>query len=342
MSSRASRLRGVSCASLAALLLTAGLSACGASEESADGATSITFQFDWVKSSEWAGFYQADAEGYYADKGLKVDFASGSNVANPAAVIAGGGAEMGFLSNDASLYDANKAGADLVAVGTVFQTSPAAIMTLPDRDISSVDDLKGLRIGTDAPGKADINALFQANGEDPDWTFVPTGFDAGPLFKGVVDAYYCYIISQPIAYELKGKPSNAVTFSDLGFTSHAELIVTTRSFLKDHEQEVSDFLVATQKGWDDTLADPEGGVHLTLSDYGKDLGLDAESELAGLKAQLPLMQSDFTDAHGLLALDPDEIAGPISDALKATGRDDLADLSDSYDTSLLSDVKAQP
>ncbi|WGL53977.1 ABC transporter substrate-binding protein [Nocardioides sp. BP30] len=338
---------------VAGLLLGTTLTACGGSSSKATGdasadasrsagapATTISFQLDWVKNSQYSGFYEADNKGYYAADGLKVNILDGGNVSSTASVIAGGGAQLGIVSNMARLYDANKAGAGLVAVGAIYQTSPAGIMTLPSRKITDIDQLKGLRIGTDAGGKADINALFAANGQSPDWTFVPVGYDAAPLFKGQIDAYYCYVNSQPVTYDLKGEKSNAVTFADLGFQSYAGLIVTTKSYLDSHRQVVADFLADSQKGWADALADPAGAVALTIGHYGKGLGLEQDSELGTLKAQVPLMESTYTKSHGLLAMDPSAITGAMADALKATGRTNIAGLPASYNATLLPSSQA--
>lgn len=298
--------------------------------------TTINFQLDWVPDQEYAGYYEADSKGYYAAAGLKVNFLSGGNVASTASVIAGGGSQIGIVSNMSRLYDANKAGANLVAIGALLQTSPAAFMTLPSLKIKKISDLDGLKIGTDPPGKADINALFAVHHLKPDWTFVPVGFDAAPLFKHVIDAYYIYAYNQPIPYELKGQHSNVTTFAQLGFNTYSGLIVTTKSYLASHKSAVKAFLEATQKGWKAAIADPEGAVQLTLSKYGKNLGLDTKTALAEFKAQIPFLESPYTRSHGLLAMDPAAIKGPMAAALRASGRTDLSSLSAVYDRSLLS------
>ena len=313
----------------------AGCASTSADSGGAAGTTHVSFQLDWVKNSQFSGFFEADDAGYYSDEGLSASFLDGGDVASTAAVIAGGGAQLGIVSNMSRLADAIKAGADLVAVGALYQTSPAGIMTLPDRTVSTVDDLKGLRIGTDEAGEADIDTLFQVNDEQPDWTSVRVGYDAAPLFEHKIDAYYVYVTNQPVTYELKGKHSNVVTFADLGFKSYAGLIVTTRQYLDEHRDVVEGFLRATAKGWTTAIDSPEDAVDLTIGSYGSDLGLDKKTELGTLEAQIPLMQSDYTSSHGLLALDPAEIAGPMYDALRASGRTDLPDPATAFDTDIL-------
>lgn len=323
-----------------ALAVVPALTGCApsASDDGGDtpeGSTSIKLQLDWVKNAQFAGFFVADDQGAFAEEGLDVEFLDGGDVASTAAVVAGGGAQLGIVSNMARLYDANASGADLVAVGALYQTSPAGIMTTTDREISSVEDLAGLKIGTDEAGQPDIDALFSVNEMEPDWTPVRVGYDAAPLFAGKIDAYYCYVTNQPVTSRLQGDESNVVTFADLGFQSYAGLIVAERGYLEDHRDDVRAFLAAAQEGWAAVAEDPQAAVDLTLESYGASLGLDPATELGTLEAQLPLMESDHTAEHGLLAIDLDAVAGPMYDALEATGRTDLPDPSEVYETSLL-------
>jgi ABC-type nitrate/sulfonate/bicarbonate transport system substrate-binding protein len=323
---------------LAPALVACAPSASEEEDSAPAGTTTISFQLDWVKNSQFAGFFAADDKGYFEDEGLSVKFLDGGDVASTASVIVGGGAQLGIVSNMTRLYDANESGADLVAVGAIYQTSPAGIMTLPDREVDSVDDLEGLKIGTDESGQADLDTLFKVNDKEPDYTHVRVGYDAAPLFAGKIDAYYVYVTNQPVSSALQGKESNVVTFADLGFESYAGLIVTTRDYLESNREDVEAFLSAAQSGWQDVIDDPQAATDLTVSEYGSNLGLDEETEISTLEAQIPLMQSAATEEHGLLALDLDAIAGPMYDALRASGRTDLPEPGEVYDASLITDA----
>lgn len=316
-------------------LTVAGCSSSASGEATTDAVTDISFQLDWVKNNQFAGFFEADAEGYYADENLSVDFLDGGDVASTAAVIAGGGADIGIVSNMARFVDAIATGADLVVVGAMYQTSPAGLMSLPDLAITSIDDLVGLRIGTDEAGSADINTLFAVNGLEPDWELVRVGWDAAPLFEDQIDAYYAYLTSQPVSYELEGIDVSTVAFADLGYDDYAGLIVTTREFLDENPEAVAGFMAASQAGWADAIADPAGAIALTLSEYGADLGLDEAAELAAFEAMLPFIQSDTTDASGLFAIDLDRISGSIYDTLTASGRTDLPDVDTAFDADIV-------
>ena len=332
-------------ASVAFVSLALAATACGsdsdnaASDNSTSETTNIAFQLDWVKNSEFGGMFVADDAGYYAEEGLDVEFLSGGDVTSTAAVIAGGAAQIGIVSNMARLADAIGTGADLVAVGAVYQVSPAGLMTLPDLSIETAADLNGVRIGTDESGSADIDTLFKVNGLEPDYELVRVGFDAAPLFEDQIDAYYAYVTNQPIPYQLQGIDVNTVTFAELGFASYAGLIVTTREFLEGNRDAVVGFIRATQRGWADTITNTGATSDLTIAKYGADLGLDRETSVASLNAIIELIQSDFTNENGLLAMNPELIAGAMYDALTASGRADLPDPATTFDTSIVADAQ---
>jgi len=314
----------------------------GTSDAAGDGSSTATetidFQLDWVKNQQFAGMFEADDKGYYEDAGLEVNFLDGGDVASTETIIAGGGAQIGISSNMARLADAIDAGADLVAIGAIYQVNPACLMTRPDTTITSAKDLAGLRIGSDESGLNDIKTLFAVNGLDPDFEGVRVGYDAAPLFDNQVDAYYCYSTNQPIPYEQNGTDFNNVMFADLGYESYAGLIVTTRSYLDEHRDAVVAFMKATTEGWNDALEDTSAAVDLVMDNYGADLGLDKDTAVAELDAQKDLMVSDFTDENGLFALDTDEISGGMYDTLKASGRTDLPEVEKAFDTSIVTDA----
>jgi hypothetical protein len=96
------------------------------------------------------------------------------------------------------------------------------------------------------------------------------------------------------------------------------------------------------------MRDPEEGAHLAVEEYGADLGLDLDQSIRENGKQIELQQSDLTEEKGLLWMDPEFMAGPVFEGIRATGRDrlpevdqlvDLSFLEEAYDgrTSLLED-----
>jgi hypothetical protein len=80
----------------------------------------------------------------------------------------------------------------------------------------------------------------------------------------------------------------------------------------------------------------EYGVNLTLDKYGgSEAGQKLDQSLLNAKANIPLMKSDA----GMFSMDIDQLAGPMYDALRASGRKNLPDPETIVDLSILEDVQ---
>src|ERR1700722_12416396 len=66
---------------------------------SARAATHITFVTDWKAQAEHGGFYEAQALGLYAKRGLDVRILEGGPSVNVPQILAGGAADFGIGSN---------------------------------------------------------------------------------------------------------------------------------------------------------------------------------------------------------------------------------------------------
>jgi hypothetical protein len=164
------------------------------------------------------------------------------------------------------------------------------------------------------------------------------GFDPSPLAEGDVDAYYCYVTSQPLTFDAAGIPYELVTFEELGWPQYGALVCVTREYLDAERDTVVGFMRATVKGWERAIADPAAGSDLTVERYGADLALDPEVEAGILEAELPLLQSELTAERGLFRIDPDFVAGPMYDALRASGREQLPAVESILDPTILDEV----
>jgi NitT/TauT family transport system substrate-binding protein len=60
----------------------------------AAAADKVTLQLKWVTQAQFAGYYVAQDQGFYADEGLDVEIKPGGPDIAPAQVLAGGGADV--------------------------------------------------------------------------------------------------------------------------------------------------------------------------------------------------------------------------------------------------------
>lgn len=335
----------------AGLLLSPSLlAACSSDEDTATGstgsstapveATDVKFRLNWVPAVDFNGWYVADSQGLYEEAGISLDIIPGGpNTPEPVQVLAGGATDIAIVTDLLTLSDANKEGGDFVVWGAKSQQSPLGMLSLADNPILTAEDMVGKTLGGPEGDQIFIDAVLSLNGLTPgDYEFVPTGFNPSPLTDGKVEGLTVYVTNQPISLDLKGIENVPVTFAEMGMPSYADMLASSRSYLEDNHDLIVNFLKATISGWEYANADDaqiEEATNLMLNDYGGlDAGQELEQQVLAAKAQIPLMESPV----GYFWIDMEEVAGPIYDALRATGREDLPDPETLFDLSILQEI----
>lgn len=324
-----------------------------ASDEAVDDASEppvepaeITVALGFLPNVEYAGNYVADHRGYFAAEELDVTLLGGGpNAPAPPVSVVSGEAQIGYDSNFERLLGAIVDGQDLVILGVQTQTSPAGLLSLADRPVTSADDLVGARIIAADRARPVIDGLMAVN-EVSDWEFVPAGASVEALLAGEGDALLAFATNQPITLELEFELESGDDFffasmDDLNRPTYANYIFVERSFLEEQRDVVVRYLRATAAGWQANAEDPELGTRLAVEEYGAELGLDQEQQQRANLANIPLLESDLTREHGLFWIDMDLFTGPILDAQRAAGMTDIPDPSSFVDLSVLEEVFAE-
>ena len=112
----------------------------------ADELRPISFVTDWKAQAEHGGFYQALANGYYADAGLDVTIRPGGPGINVPQLLASGSVDFGMGSNSFIPLNIVAAGAGAKAVMASFQKDPQVLITHPRDDVKTLEDMRGMPI----------------------------------------------------------------------------------------------------------------------------------------------------------------------------------------------------
>lgn len=261
---------------VALVVLSLALTACGSDDDKDDKElTPVGIQFSWVHTIEFAGFYAADEEGYYKDAGLEVTFNGGGyddagQYIDPIQRVIDGESLFG-VTDAGGLLQARAAGQPLVAIGAIYQQSPAVLMSLADTGITRPQDLLGKRIYTDESNLAVPYRAFLA-AEDistDDITEIPkTDFTLNPLLNGEVDAMLCFITNEVVQARELGHDVNVLVLSNYGIEIYANVIFTTEDTIANQPDLVEKFLGASTKGLQWSVDEPQKAAELVLKRYG--------------------------------------------------------------------------
>ncbi|MFL5939393.1 MAG: ABC transporter substrate-binding protein, partial [Gaiellaceae bacterium] len=158
-----------------AVLVSALVAGCGGSSkssesggESSGGAKKkVTLQLKWVTQAQFAGYYAADAKGYYKKAGLDVKIRVGGPDIIPEQVVAGGQAQLG-LDWLPSLMSARDQGTKLVNIAQVFARSGMTEITWKNSHIDTIAKMRGKKVGNWLGGNEfELFAALGRAGMDP-------------------------------------------------------------------------------------------------------------------------------------------------------------------------------
>jgi NitT/TauT family transport system substrate-binding protein len=227
--------------------------------------TPVSLQLQWVAQSQFCGYYAAEAQGFYEDAGLDVTILEGAVDIVPQQVVAAGGAQFG-IAWVPKVLESRAAGADLVNIAQIFQRSGTLEVSFVDKGIESVEDLRGMRVGTWGFGNEhELFAALRGADIDPDnpddVTIVQQPFDMSLLLNDEVDAAeamtyneYAQVLEQenPDTGDLyQPEDLNVIDFNEVGTAMLQDHIFTTESWLAEEgsEETAIAFIKASIQGW---------------------------------------------------------------------------------------------
>lgn len=266
----------------------------------------VTLALGFIPSVQFAPFYVAAQKGYYKQEGLNVRFQHGIEQ-DLLKLVGAGKLNYAVASGDEMLL-ARSQGVPLVYVGAYFQKYPVVLITPKKAGITKVDQIKGRSVGVPGPYGATytgMKALLLSSGlSEKDVSVRSIGFtQVQALQRGQVDAVMGYANNEPLQLEGLGMRVNTI-----GVWQHANLvsngIITNEQSLAANHEEVAALVRATMRGLEYTIAHPEAAFEASLKYAPEAGGENRSTQMAVLKASIPLWQSEAAKQHGAGYTDP--------------------------------------
>ena len=198
----------------------------------------VTVQLKWVPQAQFAGYYVAQAKGYYKDAGLDVNIKPGGPDISPVQVIAGNQADI-VVNWMPDALAAREAGVPLVNVAQVFNKSGLMLTCKKASGVSSPKDFKGKTLGVWFGGNEYPFMSYMAKlGLDTtkDVKVLKQGFNVDPLLQNQAACISTMIYNEYWQVIDAGvKESDLVTFfyEEQGVASLEDGLYVLESKLKD-------------------------------------------------------------------------------------------------------------
>ena len=183
-------------------LLAASCGSSGSNEVESAVCTSpvdnVNLQLQWFTQAQFAGYYAAVDQGFYADNCLNVRIIEGGVEIVPATVLSTGGADFAVSWVPRALAPRAE-GADVVNIAQVFERSGTLQVSFKDSNINDVDDLRDTKVGNWGFGnESELFAGLRKNDIEPedDVNLVQQNFDMQALLNGEIDSAMAMIYNE--------------------------------------------------------------------------------------------------------------------------------------------------
>lgn len=213
-----------------------------------DGRARVRVQLDWYPQTEYGGYYQARARGFYRDENLDVEILGGGAAVGVKETVATGRAEFGCTDGNDVIIAISR-GMPIVIVAAEMQTNPQALMFHAAHPLGSFADLNGRTLMA-RPGNGWVEFLQKSRSVQFDLIPVTTDLTSFLLDEAMVRQ--CFVTQEPFFVRQRGAEVDTLLVADSGYAPY-RAIFSNREFVDRYPEVVSAFVRASVRGFEDML-----------------------------------------------------------------------------------------
>jgi NitT/TauT family transport system substrate-binding protein len=282
----------------AAALVLAACTPAGQGSPSAAGGEleSVRLQLQWVPQAQFAGYFAADALGYYEEEGLDVELIDGGPDVIPQQVGSAADGPEFTISWVPKVLQAREEESDLVNIAQIFQRAGTLSVAWKDSGITSPSDFAGKKVGVwDFGNELEVVASARLVGLEPgeDFEVVIQPFDMTLLLNAhdgcaatdddCVDVAEAMIYNEyaqlletenPDTGELyQPDDLNVINYNEVGTAMLQDALFARADWLaqEGNEDVATRFLRASFKGWIHCRDNPDECIQFVV-EAGSTLG----------------------------------------------------------------------
>ncbi|WP_417279008.1 ABC transporter substrate-binding protein [Celeribacter sp.] len=234
---------------LAGLTLAATTSTIALTGAMAQDLTPVSFGTNWLAQAEHGGYYQAVADGTYAECGLDVTIQPGGPQVNNRALMMADRIQFHMGGDLLQAFNAAKEGIPVVAVAATFQKHPQVIIAHPGV-AETFEDLKKTTLLIGDNGFASyyqwMIAAYGFTVEQRE----PYTFNPAPFLADETKSMQGFLSSEPYVIEKEGGfTPDVFLIADAGYSTYATTIETMQKTIDESPEAVKCFVDGSAIGW---------------------------------------------------------------------------------------------
>lgn len=222
----------------------------------------LKFSPQWTPQSQFAGYYAAQENGYYAEAGLSVQFKHPTASFSSMSMIEDGKTDI-ITSELIQAMMTNDKGQKLVNILQTTQHS-TLVLIARDKNVDELSDLAGDRIGTWKVGFSEIpHMIDQEQGLGIEWVKLINSLNT--YISGAIDGTLAKSYNELILFRMAGiTPGSVFSFRDLGFDFPEDGLYVTEEFYKANKDMCRRFVEASRKGWEWVRNNREAALDIVM------------------------------------------------------------------------------
>lgn len=211
-------------------------------------AQQITFSPQWTAQSQFAGYYAALENGYYAEAGLDVNIVHPTTSYSSMSMLQDGTSDI--ITSE--LIQAMMTSDDKIRLVNLLQTTQHSTLVVISRakDVKQFSDLAGSRIGTWKVGFSEIPHMIDEEQHlDIEWIKLINSLNL--YIAGAIDATLAKTYNELILFSMSGiTPGSVLHFSEHGYDFPEDGLYVSEDFYRKNPEQCRLFAEASRKGWE--------------------------------------------------------------------------------------------
>ena len=222
----------------------------------------IVFTPQWTAQAQFAGYYVAEAKGFYQEAGVKVRIEHPS-ITQPSM--------SRLLNNECQATTLQLCQAMEVVDGgnplvNILQTSMNNAMVIVSARDKNPLTQKGARVGIWSVGFGQL-AICMSIKDHLDYQWVRFAQNVNLFVAGALDATLAMSYNeyyQLVQAGIKMSDKNVYRFCDHGYNVQEDGVYITRDYYEKHKEQAHRFARASRKGWEWAAAHPEETLDIVM------------------------------------------------------------------------------
>lgn len=267
----------------------------------------VTFGTNWLAQGGHGGFFQAMADGTYAEYGLEVTIRQGGPQVNNRPMLAAGKLDFLMAGNLLLSMDNVRNGIPTVVVAAYFEKDPQILMAHEGTYESFADLVNAPKILISKDGQFSFWQWMTAEHGFKDEQLRPYGYNLAEFLNDPQMIQQGYGTSEPLYARAAGVEPDVYVLADYGWNTYATTIEARTKMVAENPDLVQRFVDASTIGWYNYLYGDNSAGNAAIMAANPEQTVEKLNAEVAQMLELGIIGSGYQAEVGIGAIDLDRV-----------------------------------